>query len=141
MSQYKIYLAGPLFSFGERDFNLTIERVCVAAGFEVFLPQRDAPVLTATNHDEVFGAELKAIHAADLIVANLDGMDVDSGTAWYIGYAIASIKSVIGIRTDWRRFSKHESVNLMIEQSASIIVIDLNQLASALLAWLPGEQS
>jgi nucleoside 2-deoxyribosyltransferase len=131
----KVYLAGPLFSEAERAFNLLIEACCLEAGFEVFLPQRDAPVLTAENGSEVFGAELRAIHAADLIVANLDGMDVDSGTAWECGYAIPLGKSVIGIRTDWRSFSPHERVNLMIEQS-SFIVRSLPELKRALLAYV-----
>jgi len=130
----KAYIAGPLFSDAERAFNLQIEAVCRAAGFETFLPQRDAPVPGPSNGKDVFGSELRANEWADVIVANLDGMDVDSGTAWEIGYAIARGKSVIGIRTDWRHFSPNERVNLMIEQS-SFIVEDLSQLKNALVAW------
>ena len=133
----KAYIAGPLFSDAERAFNLQLEAVCRAAGFETFLPQRDAPVLGPSNGKDVFGSELRANEDADVIVANLDGMDVDSGTAWEIGYAVARGKSIIGIRTDWRRFSPHERVNLMIEES-SFIVSDLNELHSALLAYGDG---
>lgn len=130
----KAYIAGPLFSDAERAFNLQIDAIAQAAGFSTFLPQRDAPVLGPHNGNEVFGIELKAIGDADVVVANLDGMDVDSGTAWEIGYAVGFGKSIIGIRTDWRRFSPHERVNLMIEES-SFIVKTLDELKLALLAW------
>jgi len=36
-----IYLAGPLFSEGERRFNLGLTQRLEALGFDVFLPQRD----------------------------------------------------------------------------------------------------
>lgn len=130
----RAYIAGPLFSDAERSFNLLLDTIAREAGFETYLPQRDAPVLGQDNGNDVFGEELRANENADLIVANLDGVDVDSGTAFEIGYAIARGKSVIGIRTDWRAFSPNERVNLMIEQS-SFIVENLSQLKAALLAW------
>jgi nucleoside 2-deoxyribosyltransferase len=63
-----------------------------------------------------------------LLVANLDGVDVDSGTAWEIGYAIAQKKTVIGIRTDLRAFSPSEPVNLMLLQSC-VFVRTLDELS------------
>lgn len=134
LAKFWVYIAGPLYSDAERAFNLLIEDVCAQAGFETYLPQRDAPVLTNTNANLVFGEELHANEFADIIVANLDGIDVDSGTAWEIGYAVARGKSIIGIRTDWRAFSPNERVNLMIEQS-SYIVKSLPELKTALAAW------
>lgn len=131
----KIYIAGPLFSEAERSYNLLIDTLCREEGFDTFLPQRDAPVLGADNKDEVFYAELRANSEADLIVANLDGVDVDSGTAWELGYAVAQHKQVIGVHTDWRRHSACEAVNLMIEHSA-FIVKDSDELRVALRAFL-----
>jgi len=116
-----IYIAGPLFSEGERAFNLLIEERCIDAGFKTYLPQRDCITLNDTNGDEV----------ASLLVANLDGIDVDSGTAWEIGYATAQKKTVIGIRTDLRAFSPSEPVNLMILQSC-VIVKSLDELSEIL---------
>ena len=116
-----IYIAGPLFSEAERAFNLRIEECCIDAGFTTYLPQRDAPELTNTNADEVFESEAQANDSASLLVANLDGIDVDSGTAWEIGYAFSRKKVIIGIRTDLRAFSPTEPVNLMILQSCVIV--------------------
>ena len=47
----------------------------------------------------------------------LDGVDVDSGTAWEIGYAYAKGKPVFGLRTDFRTLGIEGTVNLMIERS------------------------
>ena len=116
-----IYIAGPLFSEGERAFNLLIEERCIAAGFKTYLPQRDCIALNDTNGDEVCEADVKANESASLLVANLDGVDIDSGTAWEIGYAVAQKKVVIGIRTDLRAFSPSEPVNLMFLQSCVIV--------------------
>lgn len=133
----KIYIAGPLFSEADRSYNLLIDTLCREEGFDTFLPQRDAPVLGADNKDEVFYAELKANSEADLIVANLGGVDVDvdSGTAWELGYAVAQHKQVIGLHTGWRCYSACEAVNLMIEHS-TFIVKDFDALRVALRAFL-----
>jgi nucleoside 2-deoxyribosyltransferase len=56
-----------------------------------------------------------------LIVANLDGHDVDAGTAWEIGYAVAKGKTVFGVRTDRRVLEPFASVNLMIGHSVTVV--------------------
>jgi len=122
-----IYIAGPLFSEGERAFNLLIEERCLEAGFKTYLPQRDCIALDDSNEDEVFKCEVEANKSASLLVANLDGIDVDSGTAWEIGYAFAQNKTVIAVRTDLRAFSPSEPVNLMFLQSC-VIVKSLDEL-------------
>ena len=134
----KVYIAGPLFSEAERAYNLLIDEICKEEGFDTFLPQRDAPQLAADNKSAVFGAELHANEDCSLVVANLDGVDVDSGTAWELGYATARGKSIIGLRTDWRRYSECELVNLMIEESV-YLVRDLTDLRKALRAFMSGE--
>ena len=50
----------------------------------------------------------------------LDGVDVDSGTAWEIGYAYAKGKPVFGLRTDFRTLGIEGVVNLMIERSIKL---------------------
>ncbi|MBR0137989.1 MAG: hypothetical protein IJM15_06220 [Erysipelotrichaceae bacterium] len=37
----KIYFAAPLFSEGEREYNLKLVEILESYGYEVFLPQRD----------------------------------------------------------------------------------------------------
>ncbi|MCL2141357.1 MAG: nucleoside 2-deoxyribosyltransferase [Methanimicrococcus sp.] len=58
----------------------------------------------------------------------LDGTDVDSGTAWELGYAYAENKPIIGIRTDFRIHMPNEKVNLMIQETLKAFVDNLDDL-------------
>jgi nucleoside 2-deoxyribosyltransferase len=57
------------------------------------------------------------IDAADMVLAVLDGTDVDSGTAAEIGYAFAKGKPIHGYRGDFRLSADNEgsTVNLQVE--------------------------
>ena len=80
----------------------------------------------------------QAIRECDLIVAVLDGVDVDSGTASEIGFGYALAKKIYGYRGDFRRTGDNEGslVNLQveywIEKSGGYIVTTLEDLQSAL---------
>ena len=69
-----------------------------------------------------------AIDVCDVVVALLDGTQVDDGTAWEIGYAFAKGKPVVGIRTDFRNAgdTDHGKVNAMIEGSCVGIARDFD---------------
>ena len=56
-----------------------------------------------------------ALQASDAVVAVLDGMEVDGGVAFEMGYAKALGKPIVGLKTDYRTFSEKEKVNLMLE--------------------------
>lgn len=64
-----------------------------------------------------------ALLACDIVVALLDGTQVDDGTAWEIGYACASNIPVVGIRTDMRYGGEvpNGKVNAMIAGSCRVI--------------------
>lgn len=126
-----VYIAGPLFNEAERTFDETIAEICEDLGFETFLPHRDAGLQEEDNAEDIFSADLRALEMADLVVANLDGHDVDAGTAWEMGYAVARGKTVLGIRTDRRVLEPWSPVNVMIEQS-TYILDSLNALRHAL---------
>jgi nucleoside 2-deoxyribosyltransferase len=61
--------------------------------------------------------DIKALNKADIIVASLNGTDVDSGTSFELGYAFAKGKKIFGLHTDFRTFSPTSEVNLMILKS------------------------
>lgn len=114
-----VYLAAPLFSEAERDFNRKLRDEIKSAGFKAFLPQEDSNNVKGNNRQEIiFNKNMAAIESSDIIVAVVDGTDADSGTAWEIGYAFAKGKPVIGLRTDFRTLGIEGRVNLMIERSA-----------------------
>jgi nucleoside 2-deoxyribosyltransferase len=130
----RAYVAGPLFNEAERAFDEAIAGLCEKLGFETFLPHRDAGLQCEDNGEEIFSADLRALEQADLVVANLDGHDVDAGTAWEIGYAVARGKAVIGVRTDRRCLEPWAPVNVMIEESM-FVVTSLQDLEAAVRAF------
>jgi len=131
--QLQAYIAGPLFDPGERWFDEQIEQIVAAAGFRTFLPHRDAPKQDSIRAvREVFDCDRAAIDAADVVVANLNGITTDDGTAWELGYAFARGKCIIGVHDDWRRRFDDEVVNLMIECSLDHLVRSLDDLPAAL---------
>lgn len=141
MVSMKIYLAGPLFTEGERSFCVSLKERLKNMGFEVLWPweltdqKSNSPLLNR----RIFDANVAAIESADFLVAILDGCDVDSGTAWELGYAHSRGKKVFGIRTDFRLSGdNHESmVNIMVSQSLVKAVRTIGQLEEALSSYLP----
>jgi len=110
------YIAGPLFDEGERWFIEKVDRLVADNGFETFLPHRDNPPKTHDNVREIFLNDKGGIDRCDVVVANLNGIATDDGTAWEMGYAYGLGKYTIGLYTDWRaRFpAPDEVVNLMM---------------------------
>jgi nucleoside 2-deoxyribosyltransferase len=70
-----------------------------------------------TLNREIGAANRAAIDRAQGVIAVLDGVDVDSGTAAEIGYAFARGKRIIGYRGDFRLSADNEgsTVNLQVE--------------------------
>jgi nucleoside 2-deoxyribosyltransferase len=123
-SQYRVYLAAPLFSEGERAYNLSIAGHLRNNFFEVYLPQELGDDCSTRNKNEqvrIFSENIKALNNADIIVAIIDGADADSGTSWEMGYAYAQGKQIIALRTDFRMSGNCEKVNLMLEESATVV--------------------
>jgi nucleoside 2-deoxyribosyltransferase len=153
----RIYMASPLgFSQAGRHFY---EGVLVpfvrCLGFEVLDPwgSTDREKLAAVRalpdsparrkawralNREIGAGNRAAIDAARAVVAVLDGVDVDSGTAAEIGYAFARGKLIVGYRGDVRLSADNEgaTVNLQVEyfirESGGTIVDRYEELASAL---------
>lgn len=128
-----VYLAAPLFSEAERDFNRKLRDEIKSAGFNVFLPQEDSNNVKGEKNRQkiIFNKNVVAIESSDIMVAVIDGTDVDSGTAWEIGYAFAKGKTIIGLRTDFRTLGIEGTVNLMIERSA-VLCTSIPELLSQL---------
>jgi nucleoside 2-deoxyribosyltransferase len=128
----KAYIAGPLFDDGERWWIERVEQTVVSAGFDTFLPHRDNPPKDESNVAEIFANDRRGIDESDVVVASLNGIITDDGTAWELGYAFALGKPIIGLHTDWRRRFDHETVNLMIECSLTALVHSLEEVPGAL---------
>ena len=113
----KLYLAGPLFSAAERDWNAALAGRLRAAGHEVFLPQEQEQSRDAAR---IFATDVGGIDWADALVAIVDGPDPDSGTAWECGYAFGK-RPVVQVRTDSRASGDPGApYNAMLMASATI---------------------
>ena len=113
----RIYFAGPLFTTGERMFNAAVVELLRRMGHGVCLPQeteqRDA------ISKVIFRNDVDGINWADVVVANMDGADPDSGTCWECGFADGK-KPVILYRTDTREEGPpFGPYNLMLHQAAT----------------------
>lgn len=125
------YIAGPLFNEGERWFDEQVEQIAANAGYTTFLPHRDGKegkIKSEANIRQIFAEDRDAIDRCDIVIANLNGITTDDGTAWELGYAYAKGKHIVGVYTDWRLQFKFQVVNLMIECSLNKLVRSLDEL-------------
>ena len=159
MNRKRIYLAGPLgFSeLGRKGvdtlaalladlghvavdpFSLTppadIDRI---QGLSTLEAQRAA---WRNLNRRIGETNVRAIDNCDLVLAVLDGPDVDSGTAAEVGYAYAKGKTIIGYRGDFRLAADNlgSTVNLQVEYfilaSGGDIVTSLDALRHRLAAF------
>lgn len=144
-----IYIAGPLFSQAERDFLVRMTDELSRATeldpiADFFLPHRDAgDIGVAGSRTDIFSEDLRRLDKASVVVALLDGADVDSGTAVEIGYAYAKGKKIFGLLTDFRahpvRQGTSAKINNMIWgacEEGRTIFGSLDDLAEALRQYL-----
>lgn len=153
----KIYLAGPLgFSEAGREFhNNYIIPLMKKLGCSYYDPwktrlNKEISKVSSLQYgkrkrnqwyklnQEIGRLNTSEIDSSDILVAVLDGTDVDSGTAAEIGYAFAKGKKIIGYRGDFRISADNEgsTVNLQVQyficSSGGTITNTLKQLHSEL---------
>jgi nucleoside 2-deoxyribosyltransferase len=117
-----IYIAGPLFTPAERSYLEELATALEAAGFQTYLPHRDGGLAPADrrNTRALYDSDIRALGACSIVVAVLNGTDVDSGTAFEIGYAVARGLPVLGLYEDIR-VSGAQDFNVMIANGCRVI--------------------
>lgn len=124
----KLYLAGPLFTYGEQQQNaLLAAQLRHTFGYDCFLPQETEANLkgAAASAKDIFLSDVAGVANSDAIVACMDGPDPDSGTSWELGYAYALCKPAVLYRTDFRTACGDfdgQPVNLMLSVPAKAFV-------------------
>ena len=141
----KIYQAGPLFTQPEQTWHRATRQRFIDAGFDTLWPgdllsQADIDAWGADAPRKICETDRQALETCDVVVALLDGVQVDDGTAWEIGYAFARNIPVIGIRTDCRQAGEtaYSRVNAMIEGSCIAIVRTFEETLQVLSAMQKG---
>lgn len=105
-------MAGPLFTSGECFFNKALAEHLKVRHHQVWLPQEEQ---ADGSPNGIFFKDLEGLRWADVVVANMDGPDPDSGTSWECGWAYASQKPVILFKTDFRSLNEGSPpLNLML---------------------------
>ena len=138
-----VYIAGPLFSWGEQWFNVRLktelERAAAQSNLDLsfHLPQE----LEGDSESGIFEQNKSRIDASQCLVAILDGADIDSGTSWEIGYAYARGKRIIGVRTDFRYSGEQGRGNLMILESLSVPALNESRRADRPRFFTPPTRS
>jgi nucleoside 2-deoxyribosyltransferase len=145
----RVYVASPLgFDAAGRLFYA--ERLLpalAAAGLEVLDPwaqglaaaSDDLADLRALN-ERIGAGNVELIERAAGVLAVLDGVDVDSGTASEIGFACARGLPVVGLRTDLRVAGDNAAavVNLQVqhfvERTGGAVVHDLDEAVALLVS-------
>jgi hypothetical protein len=110
----KLYIAGPLFTPGERNFLEGLADRLERSGHRCFVPHRETkePFDAAT----IFATDSAGLHDSEAIVAWLDGPMIDDGTACEIGIFSELIRTqparyrgIIGLATDWRVWRRRDA--------------------------------
>jgi nucleoside 2-deoxyribosyltransferase len=116
-----VYIAGPLFTPAERLYLETLTTQIEEAGCETYLPHRDGGLAPPDreNTRALYEADIRALDRCDAIVAVLNGPDVDSGTAFEVGYGVARGRPVLGLYED-SRASGPRDFNVMIANGCRI---------------------
>lgn len=130
----KLFLAAPLFSEAERAFNSKIAAKLREKGFEVWLAQETSFIQHGTHKEKqkIYEGDISALKTSDAVVAVLNGVDVDAGVAFELGYATALGKPIVGLKTDYRTFSRMEEVNLMLETPVIRICNSIDEVIASL---------
>ena len=102
----RIYMAGPLFNEGDRFTNQRNSDALRERGYTTFLPQE--VVITNKSSELVkaacFYMDLKAIRLCDVLLANCNGLEIDSGTAAEIGLGSGLGQRMILYKSDVRNY-------------------------------------
>ena len=145
----KIYLAASVFSQVERQYNRKLAGKLAARlpRCTVVLPQdfRVGPSGASFNDRRhlatIYRQCVEELTASDLVLALLDGSDVDSGVAYEVGYARGIGKPVLGVRTDYRQLQV-KGINMMLAEGCTHVIChfsfneNLDSLIEAILPHL-----
>jgi len=129
-----IYIAGPLFTEEQRRYLEKVEKAIQEIGYKTYLPHRDAGIFKRNENsgEEFFKKDIEKINECNIVVAVLNGSEVDSGTSWEMGFAYSKNIKIYGILDDTRKPSKN-LLNPMILNSTTEVVDNIEELKKILI--------
>ncbi|AHN22173.1 nucleoside 2-deoxyribosyltransferase [Lysinibacillus varians] len=113
----KAYLANGLFSLGDRLVN---ERLATAIrqaipDIELYVPQENDAINDKASYADslaIAEADLAMLQTSDVLVAVLDGVEIDSGVAAEIGAFSMLNRPIVGVFTDVRQQGRENMMKI-----------------------------
>ena len=120
----KGYLANGLFSMGDRYVNEQLAKAIREAVPEIdlYLPQENAAINDKTafaNSEIIAEADLSKLEKSDILIAVLDGVEIDSGVAAEIGAFSMLNRPIVGVFTDTRQQGRdnQKKIDALVEDA------------------------
>lgn len=110
----KIYFANGLFSQADQNFNAELAQKIrnINSTIDLYLPQENQTINDKNLYADskmIAEGDTKKLLEADLMVAILDGVNLDAGVAAEIGVAYAKNIPIIGFYSDTRQLGATNS--------------------------------
>ncbi|MGE7843864.1 nucleoside 2-deoxyribosyltransferase [Lysinibacillus sp. NPDC093712] len=113
----KAYLANGLFSLGDRLVNERLASAIRQAipDIELYVPQENDAINDKTGYADslaIAEADLAMLQKSDVLVAVLDGVEIDSGVAAEIGAFAMLNRPIVGVFTDVRQQGRENMMKI-----------------------------
>ncbi|MGE7665660.1 nucleoside 2-deoxyribosyltransferase [Ureibacillus composti] len=107
----KAYLANGLFSIGDRLVNELLAKKIRAAipGIDLYVPQENAEINDKQSFADslaIANADMEKLEESDVLIAVLDGVEVDSGVAAEIGAFSTFNRPIVALFSDVRQLGR-----------------------------------
>lgn len=120
----KAYVANGLFSIGDRYVNEVLAHELRAAipGIDLYVPQENDAINDKNSYADslaIAEADLTSLHNSDVLIAVIDGVEIDSGVAAEIGAFSATNRPIIALFSDVRQLGRlnTKKIDALIEDS------------------------
>jgi hypothetical protein len=123
----RIYMAGPMFTQAEVEYNLRLAAKLRALGFEVYCPNESEPINDKSRTDItprlIYDTDIQALESCNVLLCQVSE---DSGTNWEAGYMDCLSRHVdpqryygiIGLATDIRLRTPPDPAKAGVENQA-----------------------
>lgn len=110
----KAYLANGLFSIGDRYVNEVLAAKIREAvpTIDLYVPQENGAINDKNSYADslaIAEVDLASLQASDVLIAVLDGIEIDSGVAAEIGAFSAMNRPIIALFSDVRQMGRNNS--------------------------------
>ncbi|MBM7607188.1 nucleoside 2-deoxyribosyltransferase [Lysinibacillus composti] len=107
----KAYLANGLFSIGDRLVNelIAIKIRAAIPGIDLYVPQENAEINDKQSFADslaIANADMEKLEESDVLIAVLDGIEVDSGVAAEIGAFSTFNRPIVALFSDVRQLGR-----------------------------------